>query len=199
MEDSFYYASYDTALTVRMCHFGIAVMLGGVPCSNLRWKFGDSYIFQGASLIIAVNSCGGILETSYCQFLPYLSIYLSVNLPIYLPTYLPVYLSIYLPIYLSICLSIYQSTYLSICPSIFLPVYLPIYLPTYLPVYLSIYLSAYISIHLSIYLTVYLSIYGSTSLCWALTAFSVSWSFTESVRLLATGISPSAKRTAQTE
>jgi hypothetical protein len=33
--------------------------------------------------------------------------------------------------------------------------------------------------------------YGSTALCWALTAFSVSWSYTQSVGLLGRGISPS--------
>jgi hypothetical protein len=33
--------------------------------------------------------------------------------------------------------------------------------------------------------------YGSTALRWALVAFSVSWSYTQSVRLLGRGISPS--------
>jgi hypothetical protein len=33
--------------------------------------------------------------------------------------------------------------------------------------------------------------YGSTVLCWALAAFSVSWSYTQSVGLLGRGISPS--------
>jgi hypothetical protein len=38
---------------------------------------------------------------------------------------------------------------------------------------------------------IYLSICGFTALCLALAAFSVSWSFTQSVRLLGHGISPS--------
>jgi hypothetical protein len=38
------------------------------------------------------------------------------------------------------------------------------------------------------------SLYGSTALCWDWTAFSVSWSFTQSVRLLERGISPSQGR-----
>jgi hypothetical protein len=33
--------------------------------------------------------------------------------------------------------------------------------------------------------------YGSTALCWALAAFSDSWSYTQSVRLLGRGINPS--------
>jgi hypothetical protein len=40
------------------------------------------------------------------------------------------------------------------------------------------------------FLSIYLSIYGFTALCWALAAFSVSWSFTQSVGLLGWGISP---------
>jgi hypothetical protein len=39
-----------------------------------------------------------------------------------------------------------------------------------------------------------LSIYGSTALCWALAAFSVSWSYTQSAGLLGRGISPSQGR-----
>jgi hypothetical protein len=39
-----------------------------------------------------------------------------------------------------------------------------------------------------------LSVYGSTDLCWALAAFSVSWSFTQSVGLFGRGI-----RTTQTQ
>jgi hypothetical protein len=39
-----------------------------------------------------------------------------------------------------------------------------------------------------------LSIYGSRALCWALAAFSLSWSFTQSVGLLGRGISPSQGR-----
>jgi hypothetical protein len=45
----------------------------------------------------------------------------------------------------------------------------------------------------------YLSIYGSTALCWALAAVSVSWSFTQSVGLLGRGISPSQDRSLHTE
>jgi hypothetical protein len=37
----------------------------------------------------------------------------------------------------------------------------------------------------------YLPIYGSTALCWPLAAISVSWLYTQSVRLLGGGISPS--------
>jgi hypothetical protein len=37
----------------------------------------------------------------------------------------------------------------------------------------------------------HLSIYGSTALCWALAALSVSWTFTQSVGFLWQGISPS--------
>jgi hypothetical protein len=33
--------------------------------------------------------------------------------------------------------------------------------------------------------------YGSTALCWALAAFSLSWSYSQSVELLGWGISPS--------
>jgi hypothetical protein len=36
--------------------------------------------------------------------------------------------------------------------------------------------------------------YGSTSLCWASAAFSVSWFYTQSVGLLESGISPSQGR-----
>jgi hypothetical protein len=42
--------------------------------------------------------------------------------------------------------------------------------------------------------TKYISIYGSTALCWALAAFSVSLSFTQNVRLPERGISPSQGR-----
>jgi hypothetical protein len=55
----------------------------------------------------------------------------------------------------------------------------------------------YLSIYLSICL--YISIYGSTALCWALAAFSVSWSFTQSVGLLERGISPSQGHYLHTE
>jgi hypothetical protein len=44
---------------------------------------------------------------------------------------------------------------------------------------------------LSAYLSIYLSVYVSTALCWTLTAFSVSLSFTQSIRFLGRGISPS--------
>jgi hypothetical protein len=37
-------------------------------------------------------------------------------------------------------------------------------------------------------------VYGSTALCWALAAFAVSWSFTQSVGLLGQEISPSQGR-----
>jgi hypothetical protein len=43
------------------------------------------------------------------------------------------------------------------------------------------------------------SIYGSTALCWALAAFSVSWSYTQSVGLLEGGISLSQGRYLHTE
>jgi hypothetical protein len=41
---------------------------------------------------------------------------------------------------------------------------------------------------------IHLSTYGSTALCWTLAAFSVSWSFTQSVGLLERGINPSLGR-----
>jgi hypothetical protein len=41
---------------------------------------------------------------------------------------------------------------------------------------------------------VFLPMYGSTALCWNLAAFSVSWSYTQPVRLLGRGISPSQDR-----
>jgi hypothetical protein len=47
---------------------------------------------------------------------------------------------------------------------------------------------------LSVCLSIYLSIYGSTALCWTLAAFSVSWSYTQSVGLLGRGISLSQGR-----
>jgi hypothetical protein len=46
----------------------------------------------------------------------------------------------------------------------------------------------------SIYLSIYLSIYGSIAICWALAAFSVPWSYTQSVGLLGRRISPSHGR-----
>jgi hypothetical protein len=49
----------------------------------------------------------------------------------------------------------------------------------------------YLSVCLSVCLSIYLSIYGSTALCWALAAFSVSRSFTQSVGHLGRGIGPS--------
>jgi hypothetical protein len=52
------------------------------------------------------------------------------------------------------------------------------------------------SIH---YLSIYLSIYGSTALCWTLAAFSVSWSFTQSVGLFGREIIPSQGRYLHTE
>jgi hypothetical protein len=107
--------------------------------------------------------------------------------------------TVYLSIYLSICLCL--SIYLSIYP-IYLSIYESIYLSIYLSIYylsLSIYLSIYLSICLSIYLSIYLGIYGSTALFWALAAFSVSWSFTQSVGLLARGISSSQGRYLHTE
>jgi hypothetical protein len=70
-----------------------------------------------------------------------------------------------------------------------------IYLPIYLSMYLSIYLSIYLFIYLFIYyLSIYLFIYGSKDLCWTLAAFSVSWSFIQSVGLLERVISPSQGR-----
>jgi hypothetical protein len=53
------------------------------------------------------------------------------------------------------------------------------------------------SLHTSLHrptISLSLSIYGSTALCWALSAFLVSWSFTQSVALLGRGISPSQGR-----
>jgi hypothetical protein len=47
---------------------------------------------------------------------------------------------------------------------------------------------------LSVYLSIHPSIHGSTSLCWTLAAFSVSWSFKQSVGLLGREISPSQSR-----
>jgi hypothetical protein len=43
------------------------------------------------------------------------------------------------------------------------------------------------------------SVHGSAALCWALSAFSVSWSFTQSVGLLGRGNSPSQGRYLHTE
>jgi hypothetical protein len=45
-------------------------------------------------------------------------------------------------------------------------------------------------ISLNIVTGYYYCYYGSTALCWALAAFSVSWSYTQSVGLLGRGISP---------
>jgi hypothetical protein len=45
-------------------------------------------------------------------------------------------------------------------------------------------------IYLSIYLSIHVSIFGSTAFCWTLSAFPVSWSFTQSVGHLGQGISP---------
>jgi hypothetical protein len=42
--------------------------------------------------------------------------------------------------------------------------------------------------------SIYLSIYDSRTICWALVAFSASWSFTQSVCLLGRGIGPSQGR-----
>jgi hypothetical protein len=55
------------------------------------------------------------------------------------------------------------------------------------------------SIYLSICLSMYLYIYDSTALYWALAAFSISWSFTQSVGLLGRGICPSLGRYLHTE
>jgi hypothetical protein len=41
------------------------------------------------------------------------------------------------------------------------------------------------------FITCNLSLYGSTTLCWTLAAFSVSWHYTQSTGLLGQGISPS--------
>jgi hypothetical protein len=41
---------------------------------------------------------------------------------------------------------------------------------------------------------VYYNIYGSTGLCWALASSSVSWSYTQAIKLLGRGISPSQGR-----
>jgi hypothetical protein len=54
-------------------------------------------------------------------------------------------------------------------------------------------------IHLSIYLSICLSIYLFYSHFGALAAFSVSWSFTQSVGILGRGISPSQGRCQHTE
>jgi hypothetical protein len=43
------------------------------------------------------------------------------------------------------------------------------------------------------------TVYGSTALCWVLAAFSVSWSFTQSVVLFWGGISPSQGRYLHTQ
>jgi hypothetical protein len=50
------------------------------------------------------------------------------------------------------------------------------------------------TIEVPTYPPTYLPTYGSAALCWALIAFSVTWSFTQSVRLLGRGISPSQGR-----
>jgi hypothetical protein len=68
---------------------------------------------------------------------------------------------------------------------------LSIYLSIYPSIDLSIYLFICLFIYLSICLSVYLSIYGSTANFWILAAFSVSYSYTQSVGLLGRGISPS--------
>jgi hypothetical protein len=112
----------------------------------------------------------------------------------YLSTYLSIYLSFSLSIYVSIYLSMYLSIYVSIYLCIYVSIYIFIYLSMYLSIYLSLYLSMYLSISRSIYLFIYLSIYSFTVLCWTLTAFSVSWSFTQSVGLLGREISPSQIR-----
>jgi hypothetical protein len=87
-----------------------------------------------------------------------------------------------------ICLSIHPSICLSFCPSVRPSVRPSIHLPTYLPTHPFI----------------HPSIHGSTALCWALAASSVSWSFTQSVGLLGRGDQPVAKalpthRTTQTQ
>jgi hypothetical protein len=81
-------------------------------------------------------------------------------------------LSIYLCIYLSAChLSMYLSLYLSVCPSV-----RPSVRPSNHP-----------------------SIYASTALCWTPAAFSVSWSYTQTVGLLGRVISPLQGRYLHTE
>jgi hypothetical protein len=61
-----------------------------------------------------------------------------------------------------------------------------------------------LTIELSIYPSIHPSIYCSIAFCWALPAFSVSWSFTQSVELFGGGINLSqrplpAHRRAQTQ
>jgi hypothetical protein len=60
-------------------------------------------------------------------------------------------------------------------------------------------LSIYLSTCLSVCLSVCLSIYDSTALCWTSAAFSVSWSFTQTVGLLGMVIGPSQGRYLHTE
>jgi hypothetical protein len=70
-------------------------------------------------------------------------------------------------------LSFYHSTLHS--PKVHWNTVLWISRPFTLSVCLSVCLSTYLSTSLSIYLSIYLSIHGYTALCWALSAFSVSW------------------------
>jgi hypothetical protein len=83
-----------------------------------------------------------------------------------------------LPTYLSICLS----TLFSVKTDIY--VYLSIYLPTY-PIQCKDRQLRKLSLYLSMALQ---------SFCWTFAAFSVSWSFTQSVGLLGRGISQSQGR-----
>jgi hypothetical protein len=92
--------------------------------------------------------------------------------------------------------SIYLSTYL------YLYIYLSIYVCIY--IYISIYYLSVYYLSIIYYLSIYLSIYGSTALCWALAASSVTWFFTQSIGLLRKGYQPVARplpahRTAQTQ
>jgi hypothetical protein len=53
------------------------------------------------------------------------------------------------------------------------------------------FIHTYIHARIHYYYYYYYYYYGSTILCWALAAFSVSWSYTQLVELLWRGISPS--------